>query len=82
MVHAKTVVKTHWPRGTQWSGNMLSSENPRKTQEPTRSPPGAHAKTVVKTHLDKKEPTGAHTITWKNTGAHTFHPLGNIIIFH
>ena len=60
---------------------MLSSENPRKTQEPTRSPPGAHAKTVVKTHLAKKEPTGAHTIAWKNTGAHTFHPLGNIIIF-
>ena len=53
----------------------------KKTQEPTRSPAGAHAKTVVKTTEPSRSPPRSHTLRGKTQGTHTIHPLGNIMPF-
>ena len=53
----------------------------KKTQEPTRSPAGAHAKTVVKTTEPSRSPPRSHTLRGKTQGTHAIHPLGNIMLF-
>ena len=53
----------------------------KKTQEPTRSPAGAHAKTVVKTTEPSRSPPRSHTLRGKTQGTHAIHPMGNIMLF-